>query len=280
LDIPYNLDEANITSLNDEKLARRYNVAIKASDLKKVVGGGNFSDRVMTFFINFLDEKKVIMEKVLNTYAFDEETTSSFAIQNPLSQKFAFEKSLKLIDTRLRMKNGFKTLKRAFFIAKYSSNRYYLIEYVRDYKRNDEKWNKKSKGKPTIFKFVDIQQKKKYGLILYDPNSESDPKQQERLLEVWREFIIFVFKEAGEKADVDDFETVIGSCLKQPNLLDLSSTVCQYLVILFEENSPTNDSKLMDFGQKELSHLRMRIKTLIETIGTKDEIPEYIFKRY
>jgi hypothetical protein len=142
LDIPYNLEQKNSGILQEEELAKRYGVTIRTNDMKNIVGGGNFSDRVMTFFTNFLNEKKGVIDKVFNSYAFDQETTSSLSLQNVGSRRFAFEKAHKMIEDKLKIKNGFKTLKRAFFIAKFPNSRFYLIEYLRDFRNPEVKKNK------------------------------------------------------------------------------------------------------------------------------------------
>jgi hypothetical protein len=122
--------------------------------------------------------------------------------------------------------------------------------------------------------------KLKYSIIIYDPSTESDSELLNYTLETWRDFICFVLKESGEKIERDDFELVVGDALKQPNILDIGLTVCQYLSILFEENCPSNDIKLKLIDQKDLAHLRIRVKNLVEAIGLKEEVSEYIFKKF
>ncbi len=263
--------------MEEEILARRYGMTIKTSDMKNIIGGGSFSDRVMIFFLNFLNEKKGIIEKVYNSYIFDPDTTS-YLFQSIGSKKFAFEKSHKMIEERLKIKNGFKTLKRAFFVAKSINSRYYLIEYFRGL-RSIEATKGKSKLLQSFHKSKGSLNRLQYSIIIYDPSSESDPDLLNHTLEIWRDFILFVLKESGEKSEKDDFELSIGDSLKQPNLLDIGLTVCQYASLLFEENCSSNDPKLKLIEQKDLTHLRIRVKNLIEAVGLKEEISEYVFKK-
>lgn len=146
MDIPSKAEEFK-NSTKEELIASRYNIEIKTNDLKNVNAGGHFSEKIINFFANFLNEKKQKLDKIYDKCVFDL-TFFNQIFDNYELDKQKFKLCLKSIEAFLGAPYGFKKLKRVFFLGKSSSNKLYIIEYV----KKNHLINEKIKSSLTISK--------------------------------------------------------------------------------------------------------------------------------
>ena len=125
-----------------------------------------------------------------------------------------------------------------------------------------------------------IKESKDYIIVLYDSVSDYAMFKADKILHEWRDFITYLLNESGEKAKKEDFSLFVGDCYKHMNAFESGPSICQFMSILFEHSSETNSKLLAALTQKEVSHMRARIKSLVEAIREKKEISEYILRKY
>lgn len=126
---------------------------------------------------------------------------------------------------------------------------------------------------------IEIKTLKSYAVFIYNPLIDL-PKGFQLKLDKLIEFYVFYFKYLGHQIDVDDFYFLEGECSRSSNYYDSGCAVFAFLKILYEEDRAPNSVGLLSIKKKEIDDYREKIVKLIESIGDKNTISEYIYYRY